>query len=223
MSERSERSGSSPAGPVRPVVVDEGDAAAVRMAVDALRAGDVVALPTDTVYGLAVLPTVPGATAQLFALKERGTDVPIAVLCADAAQALRLAAPDEVTDEVRRVAERLWPGPLTLVLARRPDLAYELGEPVDTVGVRCPDHQLVREIAAATGPIATTSANRHGEPTPPTAAGVTGTFGAALGLVLDGGSRQASPSTVVAVARGSWTVLREGSLTIDHVRAAARP
>jgi L-threonylcarbamoyladenylate synthase len=195
---------------------------AVTLAIDALRGGEVVALPTDTVYGLAALPTVAAATDRLFALKGRGSDTPIAVLCADAAQAFGLAAPDAPSPEVRQIAQQLWPGPLTLVLPRRRGLGYELGEPADTVGVRCPDHALVRTIAAAVGPIATTSANRHREPTAATAEGVAATFGAGLALVLDGGRCEAPPSTVVAVTGAEWRVLREGPIPLAQVRAAAR-
>jgi L-threonylcarbamoyladenylate synthase len=195
---------------------------AVTLAIDALRGGEVVALPTDTVYGLAALPTIAAATDGLFALKGRASDTPIAVLCADAAQAFGLAAPDALADDVCRIAERLWPGPLTLVLPRLPGLGYELGEPVDTVGVRCPDHALVRAVAAAVGPIATTSANRHREPTSPTAEGVAATFGAGLALVVDGGRCEAPPSTVVAVTGAEWKLLREGRIPLAEVRAAAR-
>jgi tRNA A37 threonylcarbamoyladenosine synthetase subunit TsaC/SUA5/YrdC len=124
-----------------------GRAAAVEVAATALRDGLVVALPTDTVYGIGALPGVPGATDRLFALKGRSADVPIAVLCADAAQALALADEAEVGEDVHRIAERLWPGPLTLVLRRRAGLDYQLGEPAGTVGVRCPDHGLVRALA----------------------------------------------------------------------------
>jgi L-threonylcarbamoyladenylate synthase len=198
------------------------DRNAVTLAVDALRAGEVVALPTDTVYGLAALATIPAATDRLFELKGRAADTPIAVLCADAAQALGLAAPEAVTDEVRHIAGRLWPGPLTLVLPRRAGLGYELGEPADTVGVRCPDHRLVQAIAAAVGPLATTSANRHREPTPPTAEGVAATFGAGLAVVIDGGRCEAPPSTVVAVTGAAWHVLREGPIPLAEVTAAAR-
>ena len=198
------------------------DPDAVTRAVDALRAGEVVAVPTDTVYGLAALPTFRRATDRLFELKGRAAHAPIAVLCADAAQALGLVAPGALTDEVRHIAERLWPGPLTLVLPRRPGLGYELGEPSDTVGVRCPDHELVRAIAAAVGPIATTSANRHREPTSPTAEGVAATFGAGLALVLDGGRCEAPPSTVVAVTGTAWQVLRDGPIPLAEVTAAAR-
>jgi L-threonylcarbamoyladenylate synthase len=197
--------------------------ATVRAAADALRDGLVVALPTDTVYGIAALPGVPGATARLFELKGRAADVPLAVLCADARQALGLAERLAVGDEVRRIAERLWPGPLTVVLPRRPGLGYELGRPAHTVGVRCPDHPLVRALAAEVGPIATTSANHHGEATPPTAAGVAATLGAGLALVLDGGPCPGQPSTVVDATGPGWRLLRSGEIALAAVEAAARP
>ena len=194
----------------------------------ALRAGHVVALPTDTVYGLAALPGIEGATGRLFALKGRRADVPLAVLCADVESALGLAAPEAVPDQARRIADRLWPGPLTLVLPRRDGLGYALGQPADTVGVRCPDHPLLLALAAAVGPIATTSANLHRAPTPTTAAGVAEVFGAELGLVVDGGPCAGVPSTVVAVAGegdrqsgGGWRVLREGAVTLTDIEAAA--
>jgi L-threonylcarbamoyladenylate synthase len=198
-------------------------AAAVRAAVDALRRGLVVALPTDTVYGIGALPDVPGATDRLFALKGRSADVPIAVLCADAEQALALADPSELGEDVLRIAERLWPGPLTLVLPRRPGLGYRLGAPAETVGVRCPDHDLVRALATEVGPIATTSANRHGEPTPPTAPEVAALFGDGVAVVLDSGRCAAPASTVVDASGPAWRLLREGELPLAAVEAAAKP
>ena len=202
-------------GPPDPVVV--ADVAA------ALRAGEVVVLPTDTVYGLAASPTAAGATDRVFALKGRTADVPLAVLCRDADQALGLADPAAVTAEVRRLADRLWPGPLTLVLPRRPDLGYALGEPATTVGVRCPDHPLVRAIAGVAGPVATTSANLHGAPTPARAGEVAALFGPGVALVVDGGECAGAPSTVVDVTGAGWSALRLGSLTLDDVERAARP
>lgn len=212
---------------IRGVLIDAGALHvddAVAAAAAALRDGRVVAVPTDTVYGIAALPTVAGATGRLFALKGRTADVPVAVLCADAEQALALADPATLGEDVRRIAERLWPGPLTLVLPRRPGLGWELGRPAETVGVRCPDHALVRSLAAEVGPIATTSANRHGEPTPPTAAGVAGALGGdGLALVLDGGPCGAPPSTVVDATGSTWRVLREGEITLSAVETAAKP
>jgi L-threonylcarbamoyladenylate synthase len=177
-----------------------------------LKGGEVIVVPTETVYGLAALPTVPGATSRLFALKGRSAKVPLAVLCADVEQALALA--EKSGAEVREVAERYWPGPLTLVLRRRPGLGYELGEPVDTIGVRCPDHLLVQALAREVGPIATTSANRHGEPTPEVAAEVAAQFGDGVGLVLDGGPCQGTPSTVLDVTGDEWKVLRQGEVSV---------
>jgi L-threonylcarbamoyladenylate synthase len=202
---------------------DEPDAEVVEQAVATLRAGRPLVLPTDTVYGLAALPTVEGATAALFALKGRGADTPVAVLCADADQALGLADPGAVVPQVRRIAERLWPGPLTLVLPRRSDLDYELGEPAATIGVRCPAHRLVQALAAAVGPLATTSANRHGEPTAATAPEVAAVFGPAVGLVLDGGPCASPPSAVVDATGGRWRVLREGRVDLAAITAAAEP
>jgi L-threonylcarbamoyladenylate synthase len=221
-----------------PLIVDAGPAGGpprpdvVAQAAVALRAGDAVAVPTDTVYGLAALPTVPGATARLFALKGRAADVPVAVLCASADQALALADPAAVTDEVARIADRLWPGPLTLVLPRRAGLDWALGEPAGTIGVRCPDHGLVRALAAEVGPLATTSANRHGEPTPPAAADVAALLGPGVALVVDGGPAAGTPSTVVDATRpateavtdagtgNAWRILRAGAVTLDDLRAA---
>jgi L-threonylcarbamoyladenylate synthase len=187
----------------------------------ALRAGEVVALATDTVYGLAALPGSAAHTRRLFALKGRAADVPLAVLCAGRGQALDLADPARTSPAVRGIAARLWPGPLTLVLPRRPGLAYALGQPEDTVGVRCPDHALLRALAAEVGPLATTSANLHGEPTPPTAEGVAAVFGTGVALVLDGGPCAGVPSTVVDCSGPAWRVLRAGPITEADLAAAA--
>lgn len=187
----------------------------------ALAAGEVVALPTDTVYGLAVAPGVPGATARLFAVKRRPRGVELPVLAADAAQALGLAA-EPVPDAARRLAARMWPGALTIVVARRPDLDWDLGTGGSTVGVRVPDHPVVVELCRRLGPLAVTSANRHGEPTPPTAEGVAEVFGDEVAVVLDGGRCEGAPSTVVAVEPdGTLRLLRAGRVPFDAVAAAA--
>jgi L-threonylcarbamoyladenylate synthase len=203
-------------------IAAEPAAGAVDAAAAALRDGGVVVVPTDTVYGLAALPADGEAMARLFALKGRSAAVPVAVLCASADQALGLADPAALTGAVRRIADRLWPGPLTLVLPRRPGLGYHLGEPGTTIGVRCPDHPLVRAVAREVGPLATTSANRHGEPTPPDAAGVDAVFaraGGGVALVLDAGTCSGVPSTVIDATDddpGRWRVLRQGALHVPY-------
>jgi tRNA threonylcarbamoyl adenosine modification protein (Sua5/YciO/YrdC/YwlC family) len=188
-------------------------------AADALRAGEVVLLPTDTVYGIAVRAELPGATARLFALKDRAEVQPVAVLVADRDQALTLVSGAE--DGTVRVMDRLWPGPLTLVLPRAPGRAHlELGGDPATIGIRCPDHDFVRALAAEVGPLATTSANRHGEPTPPTAAEAAASLVGPVALVVDGGPAGTAASTVVDLTGPEPRVLREGAVTVADIGRA---
>jgi L-threonylcarbamoyladenylate synthase len=177
-----------------------------------LRSGGVVLLPTDTVYGLAVATGVPGATARLFTLKGRDRDVPIAVLVADAEQAWSVAA-DPVPEAARTLAARWWPGALTLVVRRDPAWAVDLGGDATTVGVRCPDDDLVRSLCRAVGPLATTSANRHGQTTPATAAEAAAGVGG-VDLVIDGGRLPGVPSTVVDCTIDPPRILRAGALEV---------
>lgn len=182
-----------------------------------LERGGVVVLPTDTVYGLAALPSSAAAVDRVFALKGRRADVPIAVLCASAAQALALAEPVPGVD---RVAERFWPGPLTLVLPRRAGVELHLGEPAHTIGLRVPQQELVRAVADRVGPIATTSANRHGSPTPPTAREAGASLAGEPDLIVDGGRLDAVASTVVDATTSPWTALRSGPIDAAEVIAA---
>src|SRR2546421_10163392 len=135
--------------------------ASVNGALQALDAGDVVAIPTDTVYGLAVDPFRPGAADRLFALKRRPRTVDLPLLVADADQVATVAT--AVPQVAERLMARYWPGPLTLVLPRRPDLEADLGDDEATVGVRCPDHPVPVTLCGRHGPLATTSANLHGQ------------------------------------------------------------
>jgi len=183
-------------------------------AVTALRRGDAVVLPTDTVYGIAVATSVPGATARIFEIKERPTTVPLPVLVADEEQALAIAEVDDVASELMA---RFWPGGLTIVLPRRPSFTADLGGVDDaTVGVRVPAHRVAVELARQVGPLATTSANLHGRPTPPTAAEVAAELGPGVAVVIDGGRCDGAPSTVVRVVDGAVDVLREGAVDVSR-------
>lgn len=190
--------------------------AALDDAVAALEAGGVVVLPTDTVYGVAARAGDATATAKLFALKGRLEGVPVAVLCADAAQALTWADQGG-TAAVRAVAAQWWPGALTLVVPRRAGLDLALGTPTHTIGLRVPDHAFVQGLAARVGPLATTSANRHGLPTPATAREAGEALGPGVALVVDGPLLNAPPSTVVDTTTWPWTVLRAGAVEAEHV------
>jgi tRNA threonylcarbamoyl adenosine modification protein (Sua5/YciO/YrdC/YwlC family) len=195
---------------------------AVDRAATALLAGSAVVLPTDTVYGVAALPTSAHAMAALFALKGRAVSQPLAVLTADAEQALALVAADAPIGRLRRVMERCWPGALTLVLPRSKDVAdLELGGEPQNIGVRCPASPVARAIAARVGPIATTSANRSGEPTPAEAADAAASLLGQVALVLDGGTLGGSASTVVDTTGEPWRLLRDGPVPLRAVLEAA--
>jgi tRNA threonylcarbamoyl adenosine modification protein (Sua5/YciO/YrdC/YwlC family) len=173
------------------------------MVIEALLRGEVVALPTDTVYGVAV--TV-GHSAALFALKERPNDVALPVLIADPDDAARYAT--FAVDLTHH-----WPGALTIVGARTgASREWDLGGDASTVGLRCPDDDALRALIREVGPLITTSANKHGQPPCTTADEVR----AALGDIplLDGGTRNGQPSTVVDATQDPVRVLRQGAVKI---------
>ena len=190
----------------------------VDAAVAALLAGLVVVLPTDTVYGVASATTVPGATAALFAVKRRPAEVALPVLCGDEATARSLAGALPLGAD--RLMRSCWPGPLTIVVPRRPGLDLDLGGADDgTIGLRVPDAALVREMADRVGPLACTSANRHGQPTPVTATEAGAALGPEVAVVVDGGRCEGLPSTVVGWTGEVHRILRPGALSGDEVDA----
>lgn len=205
--------------PIVPCHGDPPPAAAIERAVHALASAQVVALPTDTVYGLAADPFSTGGTDRVFLLKRRPRDVELPVLVADEEQALDLATGVPVA--ARRLMERFWPGALTLVLPRRPELAADLGSDDATVGVRCPDHPVPLALCRALGPLATTSANLHGQESLTSAAEVAAAFGDAVAVVLDGGHCSGAPSTVVDCTGAEPKLLRAGRLPWADVQGVA--
>ena len=190
-------------------------------ATDALAAGRPVVLPTDTVYGVAVEPTRSGATDRLFVVKERPRTAALPLLVASLDQALQLSG--DLPPTAVALADAFWPGGLTLVVPRRPGLDLDLGgEDDSTVGIRQPDHPVPVALATRVGPLAATSANLHGRPTPSTADEVAAELGEAVEIVLDGGRCAGAPSTVVACTPEGVTVLREGRVPTADVLAALR-
>ncbi|MFM2288374.1 MAG: hypothetical protein RL684_1517, partial [Pseudomonadota bacterium] len=171
------------AGQATPAVLAQ---AVLAQAVAALRAGDVVAFPTETVYGLGADATRPDALERVFALKGRPRNHPLIVHLADAAAAHAWAA--EWPQAAQRLAARFWPGPLTLVLPRSPLAPDELTGGQESVALRVPSHPVARSLLLAFGgAIAAPSANRYGHVSPTSAAHVREEFGDAVPLVLDGG------------------------------------
>ena len=182
--------------------------------VAALREGQVVLLPTDTVYGLAVMATNSAALAAVFALKQRPVDTSVAVLVADIAQAARYV---DLGADGNALAERFWPGALTIVANRIDNGAVAAGTD-STLGVRCPDDDFIRSVAAAVGPLAASSANLHGQPTPELCSEVAELFDT-VQIVVDGGPRQGSASTVVSIIDSAPVLLRQGPVSMANINA----
>ena len=188
-------------------------------AVEALRAGAIVALPTDTVYGLAVGLDTPGGIERLFHVKHRPPEKGIVLLLDDAAQAALLG---DMTLAAEALAAALWPGGLTIVVPRRTDVALPdaLTGGAATIGLRVPDHDAPRALARALGPLPVTSANVSGAPEARDAAEIQAILGDAIELILDGGpARSGPPSTVVDCSIEEPRILRPGA--VDAVRLAA--
>lgn len=195
------------------------DADAIARAAAVLRRGGLVAMPTETVYGLAANALDPTAVAKIFAAKERPAFDPLIVHVNDFKQAETLAV---FNDAARALAEHFWPGPLTLVLPRKAIVPDLVTSGLDTVALRLPDHAAARAlIAAADRPLAAPSANRFGSISPTTAAHVQSELGQRIDLILDGGTcTRGIESTVVSLRDGSVTVLRLGATSVEAISQA---
>jgi L-threonylcarbamoyladenylate synthase len=191
-----------------------------------IMAGGVVALPTDTVYGVAASLAQPMALQRIYRIKGRPDEKPLPVLLAAADDLAHVA--QDLPAALLALADRFWPGALTIVVPARADLPIEVttidvaGGP--TVGVRAPDHPAAIDvIARAGGAIAVTSANRSGQPAATTADEVAAALGSDCDAILDAGpSPGGIPSTVVAVKGGRLIVLREGAIAAARLAAAWR-
>jgi L-threonylcarbamoyladenylate synthase len=191
-----------------------------RRAVALLRAGQLVAFPTDTVYGVGAVIWNRQAIRQLYEAKLRPSDKAIPVLLASAGD-LSLVARD-LSQSTLRLAERFWPGPLTLVVPRAPAVPDEVGAGGATVAVRVPDHDLARALILAAGaPLATTSANLSGQASAVTAQEVAAQLGSRIPLVLDGGPCPGGvASTVVDLTGPAPAILRPGPVSLRDILSA---
>ena len=189
-------------------------------ALAALARGEAVALPTDTVYGVAASIDVAEGVDSLFTLKQRPRDVALPVLVDSLEQISQLGV--DWPERAQRLADRYWPGALTIIVSAPTWLARRIGSRVDSVGLRIPNLELTRQVLARSGPLAVTSANGHGEPPCTSAEEVHASFAAAslLAGVLDGGVRNATVSTVVDLSGSAWRVVREGSIRTDDIANA---
>ncbi len=197
-------------------VVPDDDAGRAQ-AILTMRDGGIVALPTDTVYGIAVALETPAGIERLFQVKRRHGDKAVMLLLAEASQA------DEVgvlTPAATALAAAAWPGGLTIVVPQRPDrpLPEVLTGGRPTIGLRLPDHDAPRALARALGPLPTTSANLSGRPDAEDAAAIIRELGEEIDLVLDGGPVRGGPaSTVVDCTGDAPQILREGAVPAARV------
>lgn len=199
-------------------VADE--AAGIALAVVCLRDGGVVALPTDTVYGIAVALPTPGGIERLFHVKRRPPDKGIMLLLADAAQAPEIGA---MTPAATAIGATFWPGGVTVIVPQRPDvpLPAALTGGAPTIGLRVPDHPTPRALASAVGPLPTTSANRSGVPEARDAAEIADQIGRDIDLILDGGPAHGGPASTVVDCTGELaTILRAGAVSPARIAAA---
>ena len=188
-----------------------------------LASGELVAFPTETVYGLGADAASESAVAKIFAMKGRPADHPVIVHVACAGDISKWA--NEVPGSAKKLAERFWPGPLTMILAKSARVPAIVTGGQDSVGLRCPSHPVARELllefaGVGSGAIAAPSANRFGHVSPTTAAHVQDEFGGAV-AVLDGGACEIGlESTIVDLSRGVPTLLRPGAITREQLGEA---
>lgn len=195
-----------------PVITDTGRAAAI------LRAGGIVAIPTETVYGLAAVATDTAAVRRVFAAKGRPADHPLIVHVSDTAMASRYGL---MTDDALALAGAHWPGPLTLLLERTPLVDDVVTGGRDTVAVRVPDHPMALEVIRSLGEgLVAPSANRFGHVSPTGAAHVLDDLDGMIDAVLDGGSCRVGVESTIVDCTAELQVLRPGAVTAEDVFAA---
>lgn len=199
-------------------VIETSAADALSAAGQVIRAGGLIAYPTDTVYGLAADFRNADAIEKIYAAKDRDSRKPVAILVGSSDQ-LELVM-QELTPGAARLAARFWPGALTLIVPRRSDLPENLS-PYMTIGVRMPNHPWALQLLRELGPLATTSANLSGQPDAVTAQDVLQYLDGRVDLVLDGGRCPGGvPSTVVDCTSTEPRILREGALTAKQILLA---
>jgi tRNA threonylcarbamoyl adenosine modification protein (Sua5/YciO/YrdC/YwlC family) len=192
-------------------------AAGITAAAAAVRRGELVVLPTDTLYGVGADAFSPDAVARLLRAKDRGRDLPVPVLVGSWRTVNGLV--DSLPSGAQELIAAFWPGGLTLVLRQGDGLTWDLGDTLGTVAVRMPLHPVALDLLVETGPMAVSSANRSGQPPGETAADAQSQLGGAVAVYLDAGPVEAAvPSTIVDLTGEQPRLLREGAVTRDAVQ-----
>lgn len=203
---------------MKTIILSTEDPQAISRALEILSSGGLVAFPTDTVYGIAAGVREVAGIDRLYEAKSRSSNKAIAVLIGETHQLWQLTP--GLTPSAARLAERFWPGALTLVVPKHSDLPTNLSI-LPTVGVRMPDHAFARALMRAAGPLATSSANVSGESNTLTAQQVLEQLDGRVELLLDGGAVPGGvPSTVVDCTQDPPKILRQGALSAEAIQAA---
>ena len=201
---------------MNPIIAND---AAISLAVDLLKAGALVAFPTETVYGLGADASNPDAVRRIFAAKGRPVDHPLIVHIPtiDSLEAWALSVPDTA----RHLAAHFWPGPLAMILKKRPEVSLEVTGGQDTVGLRMPDHPVALQLLQAFGGgVAAPSANRFCRISPTLASHVQEELGDAVDMILDGGACQVGvESTIIDLSGDQPMLLRPGHITREQIEA----
>jgi len=191
--------------------------AGIDAAVTAARGGELIVLPTDTVYGIGADAFIPSAVTTMLAAKGRGRNMPPPVLVGTARAAAALV--DDLGAFGQALIDEFWPGALTLVFRASPTLAWDLGDTKGTVALRMPLHAVALDVLRQTGPLAVSSANRHGQPAAVTADEAREQLGEAVSVYLDGGPCADNvPSTILDLTGAVPQVLRAGAVSVDRLR-----
>jgi L-threonylcarbamoyladenylate synthase len=204
------------------VTTEDEREAAIDAAAVAVRRGQLVVLPTDTVYGVAADAFDPDAVQALLDAKGRGREMPPPVLVSTATTLDALAV--GVPDYARALVERFWPGPLTIVCRQQTSLQWDLGETRGTVAVRMPDHEVALAVLERTGPLAVSSANTTGRPAARDADEAEQMLGAGVEVIVDGGSAPGGQaSTIIDCTGPRGRVLRRGALSLEELNEVLEP
>ncbi|MFJ9846688.1 L-threonylcarbamoyladenylate synthase [Kitasatospora sp. NPDC101155] len=189
----------------------------LREAVSAVRRGGLVVLPTDTVYGVGADAFSPQAVARLLEAKGRGRHMPSPVLVGSPRDLDLLV--DDLPQRARELMDAFWPGGLTVVARHKPSLEWDLGETHGTVAVRMPAHPVAIDLLVETGPLAVSSANLTGEPSPQDCDAAQGMLGTAVAVYLDAGPTPAAvPSSIVDITGTAPVLLRAGAISAEQLR-----
>ncbi len=193
----------------------------IKTAADFIKDGGVVAMPTETVYGLAADALNGDAVAKIFAAKGRPMDNPLIVHIADVSDIDRLNLVAEFPDNAKKLADKFWPGPLTIIMKKSSAIPSEVSAGLDTVAVRLPSHKVARRLIEESGTaLAAPSANKSGSPSPTTAQHVMSDLSGSIDAVVDGGKCDVGvESTVITLATPTPRLLRPGLITVEQIQA----